>query len=159
VPRAKAASQPPSSPNSRPTRRELPKPFDEKTRAVNDAELLAALRGAPGPGRVAPELDDPDGGVFDAPTRLGDASHLFDEEDSLTRPAEDLGAKFIPATTVPSAPEHLDDLQVDEDATRLASVDSVAPRPRRGQPPREERTRSVDIRDDRAISDVDWDID
>jgi hypothetical protein len=159
VPRAKGASQPPPTPGSRTPRRELPRPFDEKTRAVNDEELMAALRGAPGPGRVTYDEHAP-GGVFDAPTRVAGSADMFDD-DAMTRPGEGLPAKFLASTTEPSAPpEHLDEGHEDE-STRLASVDSVAAveRGRRGGSRHDESTRAVDIRDQRAMSDVDWDID
>ncbi|MGE5185906.1 MAG: hypothetical protein ACM31C_27805, partial [Acidobacteriota bacterium] len=161
-PRAKGPTQPPPSlatSSARSPKPRLPAPFDEKTRQVNDDELLAAVRSAPGPGRVDPRPNQ----VFDAPTRLGDIDpRLFEDE---TRPDDGrLAAKFLQANTEPSQPpEHLDESPFgDDEATRMANVDSISGRRRAKLPPpssHEERTRAVDIRDDRAMSDIDWDID
>jgi hypothetical protein len=46
----------------------------------------------------------------------------------------------------------------DNEATRLSNPDG-SHAAARGQPPRDERTRAVDIRNDPSMSDVDWDID
>jgi hypothetical protein len=100
--------------------------------------------------------------VFEAPTRIADVdSRLFDEDESaMTRPGD--AARFLQASTEPQlAPEHLDE-GPDEEATRMANVDNIARAQRRGPPPPargEERTRAVDIRDERKINDIDWDID
>ncbi len=160
VARPKAGTQPPPTPSPTP-RRQLPKPFEDKTRAVNDEELMAALRSAPGPGRVEsprPRRDQP--GVFEAPTRIADVdARLFDEDEGMTRPGD--APRFLQASTEPQlAPEHLDE-GPDEEATRMANVSNISRAPRRAPPPPrgEERTRAVDIRDERKINDIDWDID
>ena len=178
--RSTAAPPPPptSKPPSPPPRgkKPLPKPFEDPTRAVNDAELLAAVRSAPGPGRVNNVFDD-------QPTRLGNVdarlldekalsgSPLLDEnaissaiEESLASMPGDTGGrggapKFLPATTEPSIVNHFDG---EDEATRMANIDGIASmeRANRGTAPsREERTRAVDIRNDPSMSDVDWDID
>ena len=160
-PRSKPPSAPPPIPRTKPPTQQpppipaigrtkntmqrkamLPSPFNEPTRAVNDDELIKALRSAPGPGRTA----------FDEPTRA--AGNDFD--DSATRPADDFPPKFLPVET------EIDPHAFDEDehgeATRLAKVDSIRPPPVRS----EERTRAVDIRNDPragSMSDIDWDID
>ena len=170
-PRAKGPSQPPprsKGPTQPPPRRPLPSPFNETTRAVQDDELLAALRAAPGPGRT----------TFDEPTRLGDVdARMLDRsfasavpgqtidhaiDDLVTHPGGEGAPKFLPSTTELSAapPEHFDELA--DEKTRMANVSSIKPgeRSNRGQPPaREERTRAVDIRNDPSISDIDWDLD
>jgi hypothetical protein len=48
-----------------------------------------------------------------------------------------------------------------DEATRMANIDGIASmeRANRGNVPREERTRAVDIRNDASMSDIDWDID
>ena len=151
--RGKPASIPP---RAAPTpRRPLPGPF-------NDPDVVQSARSAPGLGRS----------VFEEPTRLGDVdAHLLEQtqrEDALPASAE-YPPKFLPATTE-LAPMHFDDHTTDEEATRLASMDSIGrkqapPRqaPPRGAPPprgkHEERTRAVDIRNDPSINDIDWDID
>jgi thioredoxin reductase/ferredoxin len=164
--RTKPASNAPPSPSPRAKqpspKRPLPGPFnDGPTRMVGQDEVAsAARRGRP----------DPLGGsLFDEPTRLGDV-----DADLLmqTRPEEASGPaeyppKFLPATTE-LAPMHFDDMQHEDDATRLANVDSISAR-RKPPPPRsgagakhDERTRSVDIRTDPSLApmnDIDWDID
>ena len=51
----------------------------------------------------------------------------------------------------------------DNEATRASNMDGMAQIERNNRPPqapaREERTRTVDIRNDRSISDIDWDLD
>jgi hypothetical protein len=69
--------------------------------------------------------------------------------------------------STPNPPVGVDDNS--DEATRMASVDSMAAmkqQARRGEvprggpkpPPAEERTRAVDIRNDKSISDIDWDL-
>ena len=127
----------------------LPKPFEEPTRAVQDAELLAQVRNAPGPGRVGAPFDD-------LPTKLGEIdARLLDHgavEAALSAVA---GDKFIPTTTEPQAMLFDDDA---DEATRLSNLDGSMPN-RAVPPTRDERTRAVDIRNDPSMSDVDWDID
>jgi hypothetical protein len=161
-PNSKAPPPPPRAKNpsqgGRP-KAQLPKPFEEPTRAVGDAELLAAVRNAPGPGR---------NNVFDdQPTRLGNVdARLLDavaiEEQLNTMPEHSLSPKFLNTTTEPQAMlEGFESADPDE-ATRMANLDGIASmeRANRGHPPvREERTRAVDIRNDPSMSDVDWDID
>lgn len=133
-PRGKGPTSPPPR-----GRAQLPKPFEEPTRAMRDEELLAAVRSAPGPGRS----------VFDEPTRMGsiDPSAFDNLEDNATRADPDYNPKFLDAATE-HAPMHLDD-----EATRMAHIDRLPPSRH------EERTRAVDIRNDPSISDIDWDID
>jgi len=131
----------------------LPKPFEEPTRAVQDAELLAQVRSAPGPGRVG---GPPRGGApfDDMPTKLGDIdARLLDDGAVDAALSAVAGEKFIPTTTEPQAM-----LFDDNEATRLSNVDGSLPG-RTSAPSRDERTRAVDIRNDPSMSDVDWDID
>jgi hypothetical protein len=151
------SSAPPPLPrrNERAPRAKLPLPFEgEPTRAAKDAELHAALRNAVPPARVA---------FFEEPTTLGNIdAALLDAaaEDHMTRPDSPLPSKFLTPTTEPGTTT-FDDGAEDE-ATRLASVDSIKKDNRRNKmvgPKSEERTRSVDLRNDHSISDIDWDID
>jgi thioredoxin reductase (NADPH) len=172
--RAKPASVPPrNQPVSQPPsmRAKLPPPFEakfeEKTRAVNDAELIAALRGAPLP----PPAPQPRKQVFDDPTRVADIDpKALAHEDVVSTIPERNGPSFLPAATevAPMPPMTLD--EHDEGATQLANVEAMARAERveraeraGGRAPQrsahEERTRAVDIRNDPSISDIDWDID
>jgi thioredoxin reductase/ferredoxin len=174
LPARKPPTLPPPSPGGnrqqQPSlRRPLPNPFSEPTRAMQDEELLAAVRSAPGPGRSAPapSRSAPLGrSVFEEETRLGDVdAHLLaqsrPEELAPTGPDE-YPPKFLPATTE-LAPLYFDDVPHDDEATRMANVDGIArkvpPPPPRGSVSSDERTRSVDVRHDRGMSDIDWDID
>jgi hypothetical protein len=177
--------------NAAAARKPLPAPFsDEPTRQVDD-ELLAALRNAPPAkpsppvGRTTkPSLPKPStirAAAPDEPTRMAaidsldsinslpiDEAHAIDGgssgylDDEMTRPAEDLGARFLAAApnTDPgfgSFEDHRDP----EEATRLASLDGIAAmeRARNHGPTHEDRTRAVNIRNDPSISDIDWDLD
>jgi len=56
------------------------------------------------------------------------------------------------------------DPDYNDEATRMANIDGIAAmeRARKGkveQPPQDERTRAVNIRSDKSISDIDWDLD
>lgn len=135
---------------------------------MHDPDLVKAVRSAPGLGKA----------LFDEPTRLGGIDeHLIDQtrpEDALT--AGDVGTdqdnpKFLDASTELANPAYhkrlLEDLgNSDEEATRMASIDSIArkhpPPPRSSPRQQDERTRAVDIRNDPNMpnmNDVDWDID
>jgi hypothetical protein len=131
----------------------LPKPFEEPTRAVQDAELLAQVRNAPGPGRVGP-AGRPGGAPFDdVETKLGNIDARLLDDHAVDAALAVAGEKFIPSTTEPQAM-----LFDDNEATRLSNVDGSLPG-RTTAPTRDERTRAVDIRNDPSMSDVDWDID
>jgi thioredoxin reductase/ferredoxin len=173
VVRAKPVSIPPPTPaagrGKELTKRPLPAPFDNApTRSVGVAEIANAMRA----GRSAAGGGDGGGSLFDEPTRLGDV-----DEDLLmqTRPEDAARAgqgaeyppKFLPASTE-LAPMRFDESSLDDDATNLASVESIAashrklPPPRSGAPAKhDERTRAVDIRTDPSlkVNDIDWDID
>jgi thioredoxin reductase (NADPH) len=150
----------------------LPKPFeaDVPTRAVNDADLVAQVRNAAGPGRIPGPFDD-------MPTRLGDVDARLLDQDVIEEALATMpGDRFIGAATEPESRLGLDD-NADE-ATRLSSIENVVTdrnlprqkpnarraRPGEAAPPNggeslDERTRSVDIRNDPSMSDIDWDID
>jgi thioredoxin reductase/ferredoxin len=155
--RARNNSQPPPFRGQPSARRPVPAPFsDEPTRQVND-KLLAQLRAGEMPTQKAEHA--PSGrSQFDEPTRLASVDpHVFDDmpDDLATRPGED-----VPLFT--SAPRHLPPELHTEEATKLQSVEGIASmeRANRGQPQADpERTRAVDIRNDKSISDVDWDLD
>jgi hypothetical protein len=158
--RAKPASIPPPVPRSPSAKKQLPSPFSEPTRMVDNDELI----GSPRAGRSAGGGGG--GSLFDEPTRLGDvdADLLMQTRGDDASGAEDYPPKFLPATTE-LAPMQFDDLPRDDDATRMATRESIS----RRQPPRsgggakpatqDEHTRAVDIRTDPAINDIDWDID
>jgi len=135
----------------------LPKPFEEPTRAVQDAELLAQVRSAPGPGRLGGGPPPRAGAPFDdVETKLGNIdARLLDDHAVDAALSAVTGEKFIPSTTEPQAMlfDH------DDEATRLSNVDGSLPGQRQNAPTRDERTRAVDIRNDPSMSDVDWDID
>ena len=131
-------------------RRPLPGPFGDAPRGEDDRAMPS--RG--GMGRS----------VFEEPTRLGEMdAHLLEQARSgeIAVPTiEEYPPKFLPANTE-LAPMHFDEPPLDEDATRMSDVDSIA---RRHPPPprgggNDERTRAVDIRHDPGINDIDWDID
>jgi hypothetical protein len=141
-------------------------PFsDEPTRQVDD-ELLSALRNA-APAKAAPRPGLPKPSrPADEPGRLAPVTLSFgDEGDDLTRPSDDFGApRFLsPApSTDPMAPGGLgyDDVPEFDEATKLARLDgSTSDRGRHHGLPNDERTRSVNIRNDPSISDIDWDLD
>ncbi|HSD88298.1 MAG TPA: NAD(P)-binding domain-containing protein [Kofleriaceae bacterium] len=156
-----------------------PNPFTDKTRAMQDEELLAAVRSAPGPGRVG------GGSLFDEPTRMGDIdANLLESTkreaalpDNSTGPDAEYPPKFLSPATELSPPLFSGGGGFqDDEATRMANVDSIKrpdkrsagadkrprrelPRPGVGTAKPDERTRAVDIRNDPSISDIDWDID
>lgn len=157
----------PSPPRGNPsrTRPPLPNPFNEQTRAMQDEELIAAVRSAPGPGRSAQPHS-----MFDEPTRLGGIDEGLLEStkrEQALEPAAEYPPKFLNPATEISEPVFTGSF--DDEATRMANVDmpakpaKPAKRERRGPPPpskaNDERTRAVDIRNDGSINDVDWDID
>jgi hypothetical protein len=170
------------TPGSR--RSPLPPPFSEEpTRQVDDA-MLAALRAAPA-GDPAPRSVP---AMPDEKTRFGDHAPLnLDglELDESTRPGDGVNAPLHLPTGLLDIDDHVEDHRVNDEATAMASLDGLAaleratasqsqqgirraangpsreaPRPR---PPlaggNEERTRAVDIRNDKSISDIDWDLD
>ncbi len=143
------------SPPQNRARAALPKPFEDggATRSVQDAELMAAVRSAPGPGRVP--------GPFDAePTRLGNVdARLLDENVIEEALATMPGDRFIASITEQNQLPFEDNA---DEATRMTSMDSIAAMGRAPQPPspsRDERTRLVDVRNDPNMTDVDWDLD
>jgi hypothetical protein len=133
----------------------LPKPFEEPTRAVQDAELLAQVRNAPGPGRVGPAPRAGGAPFDDVETKLGNIDARLLDDHAVDAALAVAGEKFIPTTTEPQAMLFDHD---DNEATRLSNVDGSLPG-RATAPTRDERTRAVDIRNDPSMSDVDWDID
>ncbi|HUS29879.1 MAG TPA: NAD(P)-binding domain-containing protein [Kofleriaceae bacterium] len=188
--RSKAPSMPPPVPGGRAAPRRTappPNPFHEKTRAMQDEELVNAVRSAPGPGRS----------LFDEPTRMGDIdAHLLEStkrESALdhapTGPDPEYPPKFLDAATELDSmfgKKHMQGgsnsfANNDDEATRMANVDVMAKQqkrpPARKQPPppgvsskrspvpahADDSTRAVDIRKDPnrdpAMGDVDWDID
>jgi hypothetical protein len=128
-------AQPRSKPQTmQPPRRPVPAPFTEDpTRAVQGDEL-AAVRAAPGPGRS----------LFDEPTRMGDIDmHLLEQTRQEDANAGDLASsnespKFLDAATELSPQlfsgygATADEL---EEATRMASIDSLNRPPRAPPPP------------------------
>ncbi len=184
--RAAAAAPAPAPVIARPVmppkqaRRAVPAPFgDEATRQVDD-ELLTALRAADnampdGPRQKAPTFlptkavqaksvpPPKSAGFSDEPTRMANIdARAYDEPFSEREPGTEIdpSARFLA-----QAPKTDPDYGAEE-ATRMANVDSFAAmeRQRKGgaqpqQPPAEERTRAVNIRGDKSISDIDWDLD
>ncbi|MEO8705317.1 MAG: NAD(P)-binding domain-containing protein [Kofleriaceae bacterium] len=168
-PRSRNESRPPPLPSAA-GRRPVPPPFaDEPTRQVDD-ELLNALRNAPAASApstqprvsaqhaaVKPPPPNPFG---DEPTRMAKIDpRAYDETglEELTRPGEraQIAAGMRP---IPEIEDHHGD-----EATRLSTLDSLAAmehsRTVPNNPANDDRTRSVNIRNDPSISDIDWDLD
>jgi len=85
--------------------------------------------------------------------------HAFDDipDDGATRPGDDFQfLKQAPRTEPGRSP-----VDSHEDLTTTANLDGLAAMERtgRGLPQDPERTRTVDIRNDQSISDIDWDLD
>jgi hypothetical protein len=151
--RAKNNSQPPPFRGPPAPKRPVPAPFSEEpTRQVND-QLLAQLRAGELPSARPPENH------FDEPTRLASVDpHAFDDipDDGVTRPGDDF--QFLqqaPRTEPGRAQESHDDLTTTANLDGLAAVERTG----RGLAQDPERTRTVDIRNDKSISDIDWDLD
>jgi len=153
--RAKASAPPPTNPppfRNPPARRPVPAPFSEEpTRQVDD-NLLAQLRS----GELPPQHDS---NHFDGePTKLASpVEPSFDDIDGGdTRINEDFPFLHQAPRTSPDAA-----LGIHDDMTTAASLDGLAALERTGHgvgvDP--ERTRTVDIRNDKSMSDVDWDLD
>ncbi len=110
-----------------------------------------------------------------------DSTVAFDEQDAAgrtgfdelqsqldkflpTAPATELN-KFLPmapATELNTTDLHTSDIEdhSDEESTRMANVDGMTAMERARQSPHvEDRTRAVNIRHDKSISDIDWDLD
>lgn len=168
--RAKPPTMPPPARNPSPprgapsrTRPPLPNPFNEQTRALDDQELINAVRAVPA-ARSAPNNN-----LFDEPTRLGGIDEGLLEStkrEQALPPADEYPPKFLNTATDISEPVFSGGF--DDEATRMANVDGPAKpakpaKPARRVPPppkgNDERTRAVDIRNDGSINDVDWDID
>jgi hypothetical protein len=95
-----------------------------------------------------------------------DLDHEIDRGiDDLTRPADEFPPRFLPTAPTTEPGEAFDEHP--EEATRLASIDrnagAVRDRSRHHGPSHgashDDRTRSVNIRNDPSISDIDWDLD
>ncbi len=154
--------------NTRPPR-PVPAPFnDEPTRQVDD-NILASLRAAELGAANTPRAKLP--GQED-PTRLANAKSLAldDSFDGLTVPERGPGPIPARPKLPPPSRNPVDEVGPNDEATRMASLDSIArnaratevpaalPRPKPG-PVNDESTRAVDIRGDRSMSEVDWDLD
>jgi hypothetical protein len=155
-----------------PPRRPVPQPFsDEPTRQV-DSDVISALRNEQqgvrqkAPTFLSPSVPPP----FDDPTRMANVdAHLFDDggfndddpnHATTLDPHFDKFLKNAPKTELQSG---IPSTGFEEnEATRMANVDGIAAMERArkaNQLPPEESTRAVNIRTDRPMSDVDWDLD
>lgn len=148
-----------------PAKRQVPQPFgDEPTRQVDDA-LLASLRSSGGgaPARPRPSFDDeatrmaPVAPFDNEATRMGGVdARLLDDE-----------ARFAHGdlATPPRPVRHLPFEDNRGEETKMANINAIPGRPVAPAPPaappgeHEERTRAVDIRNDKSLSDIDWDLD
>jgi len=172
--------QPPRSRNESrpPPRRTVPQPFaEEPTRQVDD-ELLNALRQSeqqqrpkapthlpskPSPAplsKLPPSKAPPPSRVeYEEPTRMANVdAHLRLGFDESVTEGDRLDKFFAqaPVTDPTHAPEHLDP---HDEALRVTN-DAIASDPRRKHAVvQDERTRAVNIRGDKSISDIDWDLD
>ena len=131
-------------------RHALPKPshirasHDEPTRLAN-----IAMHGFTASPVEARDGADPGGEPREATVRASDDRH---------RTGSGAGARPPAPPVMPGFEDHNDP----DEATRLASIDSIAALERaRSQhgPANDERTRAVNIRNDPSISDIDWDLD
>ena len=155
-----------------PPRRPVPQPFsDEPTRQV-DSDVIAALRNDESPVRQkAPTFLPSSLPRVEEPTRIANVdAHLFDDSpfnddnpDHATTldPHFDKFMKSAPKTDIQQ--NNIPSTGFEEnEATRMANVDGIAAMERArkaNQLPPEESTRAVNIRNDRPMSDVDWDLD
>jgi hypothetical protein len=168
-PRSKPKTNAPPMPGGA---RRVPPPFnDEATRQV-DENVLASLRDLPRGKPALPKPSTAGKNHFDEPTRMSTIDpRAFDETEHAHQTILD---RDLPPATL------------DDDATRMANVGSLAAMGRNKAPsrvpeparpagpksasraaakppstskPNDERTRAVDIRNDASISDVDWDLD
>ncbi|MGE0396647.1 MAG: NAD(P)-binding domain-containing protein [Kofleriaceae bacterium] len=160
-----------------PPRRPVPQPFsDEPTRQV-DSEVISALRneqavsGRQKAPTFLPTRAVPPPTRHEEPTRMANVdAHLFDDggfnddnPDHATTldPHFDKFLKSAPKTELQSG---IPSTGFEEnESTRLANVEGIAAmeraRSKANQLPPEESTRAVNIRSDRPMSDVDWDLD
>jgi thioredoxin reductase/ferredoxin len=136
---APPATLPPPSRAARP-----PQFGDEPTRQVDD-DLLAALRASGGAGK---------------PSRPRPS---FDDEATRAAPSFEDEATRFSATPAPARGVAVEDQRAE--ATRMADVKALergrgpgAPSPKPA-PGNEEPTRAVDLRKDKSMSEIDWDID
>ncbi|MBL9015273.1 MAG: NAD(P)-binding domain-containing protein [Myxococcales bacterium] len=171
-----------------PLRRPVPAPFgDEATRQVDD-DVLESLRRhdeaqaqnpmPEGPRKQAPTflpsgktpprpVPPPSKVQFEEPTRMADMDpRAFDEAHRDSEPGTEIdGPRRFLANVTPSTDPGLPGGEFgNDDATRMQNIEGIAAmeRARKGnvqQPPQEERTRAVNIRSDKSISDIDWDLD
>ncbi len=142
--------------NAPPPRRTVPPPFnDEATREV-DEQVLASLRDLPKKAGLPKPSKNPTN-HFDEPTRMSNIDpRAYDETEHAQQTVFD-----------PKAP-------AEDEATRMANIATMRPPPPRSKEPSkqraaakppsptrptEDRTRAVDIKNDRSISDIDWDLD
>jgi hypothetical protein len=97
---------------------------------------------------------------FTAPPDL-DGREGLDGGDEMTRPSEDFAGRLRAPSAVARNLGGFEDHQDPDEATRLASLDSMAAmeRARAHGQTTDERTRAVNIRNDPSISDIDWDLD
>ncbi|MFN0247568.1 MAG: NAD(P)-binding domain-containing protein [Kofleriaceae bacterium] len=171
-------SNPPRAPapNTRqPPRRPVPQPFgDEPTRQV-DSEVISALRNEQQQqqGRQKAPTYLPAKAVpppFEDPTRMANVdAHLFDDSEfndddpSHATTLDPQFEKFLKAAPKTELGSGIPSGGFEEnEATRMANVDGIAAMERArkaNQFPPDESTRAVNIRTDRPMSDVDWDLD
>ena len=175
-PRVPAAAPRPTGTTRPPPRRPVPQPFgDEPTRQV-DSDVISALRNEQqGVRQKAPTFlpSKPVPPPFDDPTRMANVdAHLFDDggfadddpaHATTLDPHFDKFLKNAPKTELQTGLPGIPSTGFEEnEATRMANVDGIAAMERArkaNQLPPEESTRAVNIRTDRPMSDVDWDLD
>jgi len=172
-PREASPPTPRSRNEGRPARRPVPPPFsDDPTRQVDD-ELLRALRDMPGDAPAPPPRPKaptylpmtppptPPSPFEDGPTRMAtfDPRELDDLAAEGVTEHDPVMEKFL-AQAPATDPQGGFDEHYDE-ATRLASLDGIAAMERARHNPvgHDDRTRAVNIRHDKSMSDIDWDLD
>ncbi len=171
---ARAQVAPRPAANTRPPpRRPVPQPFsDEPTRQV-DSDVISALRNeqpnvrqkAPTflPSKsVPPPFDDPTR-MAHIDARLFDDAGFNDDDPSHATTLDPHFDKFLTSAPKTELQSPIPSTGFDEnEATRMADVEGIAAMERArvaSQLPPEESTRAVNIRTDRPMSDVDWDLD
>ncbi|MGE0548667.1 MAG: NAD(P)-binding domain-containing protein [Kofleriaceae bacterium] len=173
VVRPRRSVPPPFGSGKPPTRKPFPAQFtDEPTRPVDD-KLLAMLRSTPDAAPPAQGLGAPasEAPMFlSTPVEAGNVTMDIDPYEDTSAafiedrpPADPKIAKFLsqPPTTDPDVPgiedhrdDPLDSTQLDESAHHaIAEMERARSL---GLP--EENTRAVNIRNDRPMSDIDWDL-
>ncbi len=145
------------SDSRQPPRRLVPPPFSDEAVRQADQDILASVR------PKHPSAAPPRAAFSDELTRMAKIDPRAYDETGIAELARAADGKATPTPHAsPAYPRQLPELEDNRDeATRLSSVEGSLDRARKvpGPTSNDERTRAVDIRSDRSISDIDWDLD